>query len=345
VPVSVGELLAYLRLDSSSFDRGIRVAQTEMRTATGTADRMGAAVGTTSERLTGAGRAAQVAASGSAKYRAAQLSLVAAQERYNTVLNQGNASTAKLASAEAAVIRANDRVAASSRAATTAVSELGAAQERGNAIAATTPGLMTRTATGSPTRPGRRSGWAPRSGRSSCSVRPSTSARTRTKFQQADAAHPDQRERRRGRSVKAMTDAVLQMSPEVATKPLDLANALYHVEQNGLRGQKALEALRAGAEGAKIGLADVEDTTNTMTIAVASGIHGMGNLQRAMGTMIAIAGTGDMRLKDSTKPSPAAFWQSRRATVRRCRTSPPSSRPSVTTVSAARTRRRRCEWC
>jgi hypothetical protein len=88
------------------------------------------------------------------------------------------------------------------------------------------------------------------------------------------------------------------MSPEVATKPLDLANALYHVEQNGLHGSKALEALKAGAEGAKIGLADVEDTTNTMTIAVASGIDGMGNLQRAMGTMIAIAGTGDMRLKD-----------------------------------------------
>jgi TP901 family phage tail tape measure protein len=297
VPVSVGELLAYLRLDSSSFDRGIRVAQTEMRTATGAADRMGAAVGTTSERLTGAGRSAQVAASGSAKYRAAQLSLVAAQERYNTVLNQGNASTAKLASAEAAVIRANDRVAVSSRAATTAVSELGAAQERGNAIAATTPGLMMRTASGFTHAARSAVGLGAAFGAFELAKKAIDISKDASKFQQsmlliqtnANAGAAE---------VKNMTDAVLTMSPEVATKPLDLANALYHVEQNGLRGQKALEALRAGAEGAKIGLADVEDTTNTMTIAVASGIHGMGSLQRAMGTMIAIAGTGDMRLKD-----------------------------------------------
>lgn len=98
--------------------------------------------------------------------------------------------------------------------------------------------------------------------------------------------------------VKRMSDAVLNMAGDVATGPADLADALYHVEQNGLRGQKALNALRIGAEGAKVGMADVEDTTNTMTIAIASGIHGVNNMQRAMGFMIATVGTGDMRLRD-----------------------------------------------
>ena len=98
--------------------------------------------------------------------------------------------------------------------------------------------------------------------------------------------------------VKSMSAAVLAMAGPLATSPDQLADALYHVEQNGLRGKDALDALKVGAMGAKIGMADVEDTTNTMTIAMASGIHGVKNLQQAMGFMIATVGTGDMRLKD-----------------------------------------------
>ncbi|WP_375483348.1 phage tail tip lysozyme [uncultured Jatrophihabitans sp.] len=98
--------------------------------------------------------------------------------------------------------------------------------------------------------------------------------------------------------VSTMSSAVLKMAGPLATGPDELADALYHVEQNGLRGKDALDALRVGAQGAKIGMASVEDTTNTMTIAMASGIHGVQNLQQAMGFMIATVGTGDMRLRD-----------------------------------------------
>jgi TP901 family phage tail tape measure protein len=139
VSLSVGELLAYLRLDSTQFDRGIRTARTEMTSAAGTADKLEASVGASSAALSGAGRQANVAAMGSAKFRAAQLSAVAATERYNTVLAQGNASVGRLAAAEAAVIRANRAVIASNPA---------AAIRETNAAAAATPGLMARSAAG-----------------------------------------------------------------------------------------------------------------------------------------------------------------------------------------------------
>jgi hypothetical protein len=169
------------------------------------------------------------------------------------------------------VIRANERVAASSRAATGAVAGLAEAQAGANATAATAPGLLARTASGMSGAARSAIGLGAAFGAFEIARKAIDIGKDASKFQQsmlliqtnANAGAAE---------VKNMTAAVLGMSGDVATKPLDLANALYHVEQNGLRGSKALDALKAGAQGAKIGLADVEDTTNTMTIAVASGI-------------------------------------------------------------------------
>lgn len=101
--------------------------------------------------------------------------------------------------------------------------------------------------------------------------------------------------------VKKLNSALLDMAGQVGVGPTELAKAMYHVEQNShglLSVAKMLDIVRKGAEGARIGLADVEDTTNMLTIASASGIKGVQNMSKAMGTMLAIAGTGDMRLKD-----------------------------------------------
>ncbi|MDQ1736531.1 MAG: hypothetical protein QOH56_2782 [Pseudonocardiales bacterium] len=115
MPLSVGELVAYLRLESGTFDRGITTAQRGLDLTGASATKMGESVVKGETALKGAGKTAETVAAQSGKLRAAQLSAVAAQERYNTVLEGGGASAGKLASAEAALIRANDRLATSSR--------------------------------------------------------------------------------------------------------------------------------------------------------------------------------------------------------------------------------------
>ena len=99
--------------------------------------------------------------------------------------------------------------------------------------------------------------------------------------------------------VDSLSKSVLAMAGSVATMPDELAKGLYHLESQGLRGAKALDALRISAEGAKIGGADLEDVTNALG-AVISGklVTGVAGYQRAMGEMNAIVGSGDMRMQD-----------------------------------------------
>ena len=98
--------------------------------------------------------------------------------------------------------------------------------------------------------------------------------------------------------VKQFSKALLDMAGSVGTGPEQLATSLYHVYSTGLRGAAALKAVKVAAEGAKIGNADLEETTNALTSTIASGIKGAGNYSRAMGTLIAIVGSGDMKLSD-----------------------------------------------
>lgn len=74
--------------------------------------------------------------------------------------------------------------------------------------------------------------------------------------------------------VDRMTKGVIRMAASVGTSPQQLALGLYHVESAGLRGAKALSALRVAAEGAKIGGANLEDVTNGPNAAIVSGIGG-----------------------------------------------------------------------
>jgi TP901 family phage tail tape measure protein len=121
-------LIAYLRLQGvPEFGRGTATIRSGMQGAAGAAEELGGAVGTTERALINAGRQSAVAASGTAKYRAAQLSAVAATERYNTVLADSTATVRQMATAEAALIRANERVRAS--APTSAILETGRATQ------------------------------------------------------------------------------------------------------------------------------------------------------------------------------------------------------------------------
>ncbi|HJQ00078.1 MAG TPA: phage tail tape measure protein [Jatrophihabitans sp.] len=109
--LSIGELVGYLRIDRGTSERDLTSAQRSLDLTATSARRLGESVGQGEARLQRAGTAADSLASRSGKLRAAQLSALAAQERYNAVLADGEASTARLASAEATLIRARERVA------------------------------------------------------------------------------------------------------------------------------------------------------------------------------------------------------------------------------------------
>ncbi|HET6908906.1 MAG TPA: phage tail tape measure protein [Mycobacteriales bacterium] len=98
--------------------------------------------------------------------------------------------------------------------------------------------------------------------------------------------------------VKKLSGAVLGLAGKTATAPDELAKGLYHLESTGLRGAKAINVLRVAAEGAKVGQADLEDVTNALNAAIASGIPGVQNMQQAMGALNAVVGSGDMRMQD-----------------------------------------------
>lgn len=111
--------------------------------------------------------------------------------------------------------------------------------------------------------------------------------------------------------VDNMSAAVLAMAGTVPQGPQVLAEALFHLESLGLRGQAALDALRISAEGAAVGGANLTDVTNALGSAVVSGIGGVQDINQAMGTLNAIVGAGNMHMQDlaaamSSKILPAA---------------------------------------
>jgi TP901 family phage tail tape measure protein len=98
--------------------------------------------------------------------------------------------------------------------------------------------------------------------------------------------------------VDKMKSAVLGLAGSTAEAPMALADALYHIESNGIRGATALGILKVAAEGAQVGHADLTDTTNALTAAINSGIPGVQNFGQAMGALNAIVGSGDMKMQD-----------------------------------------------
>lgn len=98
--------------------------------------------------------------------------------------------------------------------------------------------------------------------------------------------------------VKAFSGVVLQMSGPLATAPDQLALSLYHAFSVTKQYTQSLNIMKIAAEGAQVGNADLEETTNALTSTVASGIKGVQNMQQAMGALNSIVGAGDMKLSD-----------------------------------------------
>jgi hypothetical protein len=104
------------------------------------------------------------------------------------------------------------------------------------------------------------------------------------------------------KEVKTFSSALLSLGPKVATGPEALSVSMYHVysalKKVGADGPQMLNAVKIAAEGAKVGNTDLEDTTNSLTATLASGIVKFNEAGKAMGYLNAIVGAGDMKFSD-----------------------------------------------
>lgn len=101
--------------------------------------------------------------------------------------------------------------------------------------------------------------------------------------------------------VDGLKDKVLALGPVVGQGPTQLAEAFYHIASagNGIWGTaQMLDILKVSAQGAAIGQANLDDTTYSLTSALASNVQGAKNAAEMMSTLNAIVGAGDMRFQD-----------------------------------------------
>jgi TP901 family phage tail tape measure protein len=119
-----------------------------------------------------------------------------------------------------------------------------------------------------------------------------------------------------GSKLAALKSGVLALAGQVGFSPDSLAVSMYHVASNmqslGASAPTMLNAVKVAAEGARVGGSDLEDTTNALTAAIASGIPGVKNYSQAMGMLNAIVGSGDMKMQDLAE----AFGSGMVATVK-----------------------------
>lgn len=109
------------------------------------------------------------------------------------------------------------------------------------------------------------------------------------------------------KTIGKVSRAVQDMAPKVGAIPLALAQALYPIESIGLRGKKALVALRAAAMGSAVGLDSLENTADAVTTVIASHIKGAGGPVEAMSIMDKAIGLGKMHLSDLTESFKSAI--------------------------------------
>lgn len=101
--------------------------------------------------------------------------------------------------------------------------------------------------------------------------------------------------------VNNLSKSVLKLAGTVPQSPNELAQGLYHLASAGYKGTQAMELLKASSEGAALGGADLQDTTQALIAATASHIKGVHGAADAMGQLNAIVGVGDMRMEQLAK--------------------------------------------
>lgn len=100
------------------------------------------------------------------------------------------------------------------------------------------------------------------------------------------------------KSVDGLKKSVLDLAPAVGVSPAKLAEALFHIASSGIPASKAMQVLEISAKGARIGNADLTDTTNAL-VSTLKALHlPVSDATSVMSTMNQIVGKGNMTMTD-----------------------------------------------
>lgn len=98
--------------------------------------------------------------------------------------------------------------------------------------------------------------------------------------------------------VDALTPKVLDVAAATGTVPEKAAEALYHIESLGYRGQEAMDILTASLKESRIGMSDVESTATALGAIMRANLTDVKNAADATAYMNAIVGAGNMKMQD-----------------------------------------------
>jgi TP901 family phage tail tape measure protein len=101
--------------------------------------------------------------------------------------------------------------------------------------------------------------------------------------------------------VKHLESSVLKLGPKVAEGPKELAEALYPIRSNGIKGAQAMQALTAAAKGAQVSGAGLTEVSDAMASAMGAQMKDVKSAGDAMGIMNGIVGLGKMHLAELTE--------------------------------------------
>jgi TP901 family phage tail tape measure protein len=215
------------------------------------------------------------------KYQQALLRSSAAQARYEELQASGTATTRQLASAQASMIAAQDRVALSNERVSKSQMLGARSADRAKSAWAAIPGPVKMAAAA-----------VAAVGVGSLVAASKFQTATMRIHTQADATVAQ---------TNAIRKGILGMAASVGTMPNTLADAAYHIAsvgQKSLTTAQQLAVLRTAAEGAKLGNADLTDVTNALDAAIVANMKGVQNYSQVMGVMNATVGAGDMTMQD-----------------------------------------------
>lgn len=99
-------------------------------------------------------------------------------------------------------------------------------------------------------------------------------------------------------AIGMVSRGVLQISRDTGTSTKQLSASMYMVESAGFHGARALEIVRASAEGAKVDLADAAVVGNALTTAMNDLGKGAGPAATIMSQLVATVGRGKMTMDD-----------------------------------------------
>ena len=107
------------------------------------------------------------------------------------------------------------------------------------------------------------------------------------------------------KNLALVQQGILSVSAATGTSATDITNAMYHIESAGMHGASGLAVLKVAAEGAKVGGADLDTVSKTLTGTLNA--YGMTSenagkqtqmATQLMNQLITTVGSGDMRMQD-----------------------------------------------